>query len=225
FYHSNNEEAHVFLSLCEDAQGNIWAGTYGGGVFLIDGKSGREIAHYPLQSSKSGYHNSYIYDIFLDSKDRIWLVGVRGNVLCYDFETSNFIDFGNHPVNVIRELPSGDMLLGCSYGVSVLNQETKNVNILLNGYLVQDISVQDSIFWLCTVGDGLVRFDSSSKTTRSFSTDMGLPSAFVNSILVYEDSFWLGTENGLCKFDPLTYKVETFPAIDALSRLSYNRKS
>lgn len=27
-YHTKQQEAHVFLSLCEDTQGNIWAGTY-----------------------------------------------------------------------------------------------------------------------------------------------------------------------------------------------------
>src|SRR5690554_4481958 len=224
-YHNRQEGAHVFLSLNEDASGNIWAGTYGGGVYVIDGTSGVELAHYSEKQSDDEAWNNYIYDIFRDTKDWLWLVGVRGDVLCYKPDEASFFNYGTHPVNVIEELPSGDMLLGCSYGISVLNLESGNVQILLNGYLVQDLLVQDSTYWLCTVGDGLVRYDFQADSVVSFSTEEGLPSAFVNSIQERNGVFWLGTENGLCAFDPLTQKVETFPAIEVLSRQSFNRNA
>lgn len=224
-YHNKQQEAHVFLSLCEDTQGNIWAGTYGAGVYVVNGVTGEELAHYSDHWPGTDFRNNYVYDIFSDSKDRLWFVGVRGDVLSYDAAEGTFNHYGNHPVNVIKELPSGEMLLGCSYGISLLNLESGTADILLNGYLVQDVWVQENAFWLCTVGDGLVRYDRLNGAVASFSIEEGLPSAFVNSIQVHEGAFWLGTENGLCKFDPHTQKVETFPSTDVLARQSFNRKA
>lgn len=224
-YHTKQQEAHVFLSLCEDTQGNIWAGTYGAGVYVVNGVTGEEMAHYADHWPGTDFRNNYVYDIFSDSKERLWFVGVRGDVLSYNAAEGTFNHFGNHPVNVIKELPSGEMLLGCSYGISLLNLENGTADILLNGYLVQDVWVQDQAFWLCTVGDGLVRYDRLSGAVVSYSIEEGLPSAFVNSIQVHDGAFWLGTENGLCKFDPLTQKVETFPSTDVLARQSFNRKA
>ncbi len=46
YYKDYQEQPMVFLSLCEDLDGNIWAGTYSSGVYIIDGNRGSEIAHY-----------------------------------------------------------------------------------------------------------------------------------------------------------------------------------
>ena len=46
FFVNEQEQAQVFLTLCEDDQGRIWAGTYASGVYVLDGKTGKQLAHY-----------------------------------------------------------------------------------------------------------------------------------------------------------------------------------
>ena len=36
YYQNKSEQAKVFLTLCEDSQGRIWAGSYSSGVYLLD---------------------------------------------------------------------------------------------------------------------------------------------------------------------------------------------
>ena len=61
---------------------------------------------------------------------------------------------------------------------------------------VYDI-VQDSIgyLWLATQGGGLARFDGDEFTV--FNEKSGLQSNFVNSLLVIQDSLYIGTHSGL----------------------------
>ena len=46
FYFNKLEQAQVFLSLCEDNQGMIWAGSYSSGFYVLYEKTGHELAHY-----------------------------------------------------------------------------------------------------------------------------------------------------------------------------------
>ncbi len=73
YYQNLQDQAQVFLSLCEDRNGNIWAGTYSSGVYLIDGKSGREIDHYSSEKQNSNLTNDYIFDIYKDSHGDLWM--------------------------------------------------------------------------------------------------------------------------------------------------------
>lgn len=38
FLHNKLDDAQAFLSLCEDNDGNIWAGTYSSGIYILNGK-------------------------------------------------------------------------------------------------------------------------------------------------------------------------------------------
>lgn len=41
YYQNKSEQAKVFLSLCEDNQGHIWAGSYSSGIYLLDRETGK----------------------------------------------------------------------------------------------------------------------------------------------------------------------------------------
>jgi hypothetical protein len=73
FYNDKETHAQVFLSLCEDNQGRIWAGTYSSGVYILDGRTGKELAHYNKNGQGSPLLNDFIFNIFKDSSGDIWL--------------------------------------------------------------------------------------------------------------------------------------------------------
>jgi signal transduction histidine kinase/CheY-like chemotaxis protein/sugar lactone lactonase YvrE len=225
YYHNKREQAQVFLSLCEDDRGRIWAGSFSSGVYVIDGKTGKETAHYSKDTKEYSFAASFIFDICKDSAGDLWLGGVMGDVIRYHSKENKFQSYLSLPVYAFSELSPEQMLAACTFGLCSLNKQTGNMEILQDGYLLQDILFLDGNVWLCTCGDGLIRFDLQSKKTEQFTTESGLPSNYVNSIMWAGGYLWLGTEAGLCRFDPKDKSAQTYSSLYALSNVSFNHNS
>jgi signal transduction histidine kinase/DNA-binding response OmpR family regulator/ligand-binding sensor domain-containing protein len=222
---NKQEQAHVFLSLCEDNRGRIWAGSFSSGVYVIDGKTGKETAHYSKDSKEYSFAASFIFDIYKDSAGDLWLGGVMGDVIRYNSMENKFLSYPSLPVYAFSELSSEQMLAACLFGLCSINKRTGDMEILLDGYLAKDILFLDGNVWLCTCGDGLVRFDMQSRTAERFTTESGLPSNYVNSVMQADGYLWLGTEAGLCRFNPDDRSVKTCSSLHALSNISFNHNS
>ncbi|MBN1819268.1 MAG: response regulator [Prolixibacteraceae bacterium] len=225
FYRNNLEHAQVFLSLCEDSKGRIWAGSYSSGLYILDGKTGKELIHYSQGIPGSPLLSDFIFSIYKDSEGDIWIGGINGYFSCYLSKEDRFRTYTTEPISNITELEHEEILLGCSYGLTLVNKITGSSERLLTGLLISDVLVIDSILWICTCGDGLVRFAYKKGSIEKFTINEGLPSNFINSIVFVNDYLWLGTENGLCRFDPANNKTVTFSSVYPLSGISYNSSS
>ena len=225
FYNDKETQAQVFLSLCEDNQGRIWAGTYSSGVYILDGKTGKELAHYNKSEKGSPLLNDFIFNIYKDSSGDIWLGGGSGSVICYLSKENKFRTYSDQPIGCFAELPDNQILLGCSYGLAQLNKQTGEIRRIIEGLLVRDVLVIEENVWICTSGGGLIRYNFRTSETEKFTVQMGLPSNFINSIVYANDYLWIGTENGLCRFNPNDKSVLTYSSIYSLSRTSFNNCS
>lgn len=225
FYYNKQEQAQVFLSLCEDDQGRIWAGTYSSGVYVLDGITGAELGHYPQDGDDVSMVSDFIIDIFRDDEGDIWLGGVNGEFLCYLSREKKFRTYSRQPINALGQLSSGKILLGCTYGLSLLDKNTGEIEPLLIGSLIYDILTLGDDIWICTSGDGLLKYNYKSGNTEKFTTQAGLPSDFINSVIYENGYLWIGTESGLCRFDPEDNSVLTYGSVFSLSRASFNRGS
>lgn len=223
FYSNELEQAQVFLALCQDNRGRIWAGSYSSGVYVLDAKTGRELAHYSRNHSGFAPASDFVFDIFKDSEGDLWIGGVNGAFVCYLAKEDRFRSYAVEPISSFAELSPGRILLGCSYGVSLLNKESGVIRQLLSGIAVQDIQVLDGEIWICTSGDGLLKYNPADRSTTRFTTRSGLPSNFINSVVYAGSYLWLGTENGLCRFHPKDHAVLTFSSAFPLSGLSFNK--
>jgi len=221
FYHNKQEQAQVFLSLCEDNEGKIWAGTYSSGVYVLDGTTGKELAHYSKEEADSPIDN-YAFDIYRDSRGDLWIGSVLGEVVRYHVKENKFQVYPSQPVHSFAELSHNKILLACTYGLVLLDAEESTSEQLLQGYLMHDLLVMYGNVWICTSGNGLICFDMEKKTTEIFTTESGLLSDYVNSIAYAKGYLWLGTENGLCRFDPQHKIAQTYSTLFPLSRVSYN---
>jgi len=225
FYNDKETQAQVFLSLCEDDQGRVWAGTYSSGVYLLDGRTGKELAHYNKSIKGSPMPNDFIFNIYKDNNGDIWLGGGNGTIVCYLSKENKFRTYSDEAIGCFAELADKQILLGCSYGLSQLNKQTGEIRRLIEGWLVRDVLVIGEEVWICTSGSGLIRYNYKTGETEKFTTQMGLPSNYVNSIVISNDYLWIGTENGLCKFNPKSKSALTYSSIFALSRASFNNCS
>ncbi|HEY3388829.1 MAG TPA: response regulator, partial [Prolixibacteraceae bacterium] len=98
-------------------------------------------------------------------------------------------------------------------------------NNFLSGYIVQDILVLGDIVWVCTSGEGLLEYNYKDGKIKKYTTQEGLPSNFVNSIAYADNCLWVGTESGLCRFNPTDKTAFAFTSIFPLSGISYNKSA
>ncbi|HAH24105.1 MAG TPA: hybrid sensor histidine kinase/response regulator [Prolixibacteraceae bacterium] len=225
FYCNKLEQAQVFLTLCEDDQGRIWAGSYSSGVYVLDEKTGQELAHYSRGEKGNPKLSNFIFDIYKDSQGDLWIGGINGEVVCYLSKENKFKSFSEEPISSFAELSSGQILLGCSYGILLLDKQSGEIRNLLSEIVVQDMLVLGEDIWICTSGEGLLEYNFKSKTLKKYTAQSGLPSNFINSIGYADHYLWLGTEGGLCRFDPKEKTTLTFSSIFPLSIISYNKSS
>jgi len=225
YYQDLQEQAQVFLSLSEDQNGNIWAGTYSSGVYVIDGESGKEIAHHWSENSSSSMTNDYIFDIFKDSHGDLWMGSPLGQIFRYIESEKRFMAYPFQPVYAFAELSPGNLLLACTYGLSLLDIRTGQTRTILDGYLLYDLIIIGDNVWMATSGDGLVRYNLRDNTVEKFTTHEGLLSNYVNSILREGKYLWLGTESGLCKFDTEEKNIEIFSSLPSFFNVSFNQNA
>ncbi|MFT3738156.1 MAG: two-component regulator propeller domain-containing protein [Breznakibacter sp.] len=225
FYYEEHGDVQVFLALCEDDHGRIWAGSYSSGVYVLDAETGKELAHYINEDENSPLINNFIFDIFKDSQGDIWVGGVNGVFACYHTRGNRFRTYAREPISTFAEMSPDSILLGCSYGLVLLNKQTGNKDILAFGISVRSIFITGDEIWIGTGGDGLIKYNYRDKTTERFVTQSGLTSAFVNSVTFADNCLWLGTENGLCRFNPGDRSFVTYSSIYPLARTSFNDDS
>ncbi len=81
-------------------------------------------------------------------------------------------------------------------------------------------------WWICTAGDGLVRWNHKSGAVRRYSIDDGLPSNVLYGCLPDRAGlFWISSNNGLIRFNPRTGGIRTFTKKDGLPDNEFNRIS
>lgn len=222
FYFNKEKQAQVFLTICEDNQGRIWAGSYSSGVYVLDSRTGKELAHYSMYEGGTPFISNFILNIYKDSQGDLWFGGAGAEFISYQMKEKKFKAFSREPVNCFAELPDDRMLLGCIYGLSVLDKKTGEVKKILLDLLIRDMQIIDDHAWICTSGSGLVRYNYKNGQTEKFTTESGLPSNFVNGLVHTGDFLWLGTENGLCRFNLKDNSVITYSSIYPLARNSFN---
>ncbi|WP_372776056.1 two-component regulator propeller domain-containing protein [Mangrovibacterium sp.] len=225
FFHNNKDQAQVFLTLCEDDRGRIWAGTYSSGVYLLERSTGRQLAHYCVENQGKAFACNFVFDIIKDSRGDIWVGGVRGDLVCYHPKQDRFTSFDNYTVYVMEEYGADKLLIGTTYGLLLFDKSSGTSETLIEGFQVYDICLKNNVVWVGTSGDGVIRYEMNSKAMERFSADSGLPSNFVNSIEYADGYFWIGTEQGMCRLDEARHTVSTFNSIFDLSHAAFNQNS
>ncbi len=218
-----------------DKSGNLWFGTYGGGVNKYDGKS------FTVFNSSHGLANNLVLCIKEDQFGNIWFGTQGGGVSKYDgksFTTYNILNgLADNVVYSIVEDRKGNLWFATKGGgvskytnnnksdsLNSLSTQNKKVS-LFKTYSVSDGLVSNVIrsiiedrygnLWFGTEGDGVTKYDGNSFT--SYNTTNGLAG---NTIWCMKEDYlgniWFGTNgNGVCKYDGKNF--ESFNASDGLA--------
>jgi signal transduction histidine kinase/ligand-binding sensor domain-containing protein/DNA-binding NarL/FixJ family response regulator len=225
YYSNNQKHAQVFLTLFEDRKGQIWAGSYSSGVYVLDAESGKQKAHYSQTEPNTPFKCDFVFSIYGDSFGDIWICGINSEVVRYMPDKDRFRKYFFQPATKIVQYNDSLMLLACSYGLVQLNKNSGVYSTLVEDHIVSDILVRDNKIWFGTGGNGLVCFQPGSNEVRQFTTENGLLSNHVNSVFFSDNQLWLGTESGLCSFSPQSEKVKTYSGLFSLLSLSFNNNA
>lgn len=148
-------------TLLQDKIGQIWIGTYGGGVSRFDGKY---FSHY---SQKEGLSNNSILCMLEDKKGNIWFGTNGGGLNRYDGTRFSYFNEKNglqhNMVNCLMEDKDGKIWIGSEKGLTCFDGKNFTCYSSLEGLsgnavtsLLQD---KKGNIWIGTARDGITVFD------------------------------------------------------------------
>lgn len=218
FREKNISNGNVILTLCESADGTIWAGGYAFGVAEIN-KSNLTFTRHVAEDKNPIIGTNQVYAIYQDrySTD-LWIGGIYGKVSRLNINTKKAVFYDTESIRCFESYNDSVVMLGLYRGVQLMNintgvKKTTKVNSIVNCILKDNDK-----YWIGTTKNGLYLYDLKNDSIKRFTkSSHGLSSNHVYSIEKDENGkIWIGTENGLNKFDPKTEKIALFDKQDGL---------
>ncbi len=220
------------VSLFEDREGNIWIGTWGGGLNKYNPYEGKFTSFIYQDDNPDGIDDNIVWAICEDKEGNIWLGTERGGLNKYNPDSGKFVKYQHDESNrnsicsnSIYSLlcdSSGDIWIVSDKGLSRFNYKKKsfenftnnpdNNNSISPGIVRVLYEDHDKNLWVGT-SSGLNEYDKISGFKRYFSepTTNSLTNNFIISIT--SDSYnnlWIGTARGLNYFDKKTNRITRF---------------
>ncbi len=211
--------------LCEDREGGLWIGTYGGGIYKFDPQTGNYTQFRNDPADPASLSDDNIYKVHIDREGALW-VGTESGLNRFDRRSGRFtLCLGSSAekgltaqdaIHAICEDRNGRLWIGTAAGMICLDKKpgsgagdpgapfhsrTLNENSIYSIY--EDSS---GIIWIGTIDAGVKKFDRKQKR---FSHYRSLPGEVgsLDGNMVYsfweDDSrtLWIATEKGLDRLD------------------------
>lgn len=172
-------QQYAINCMAEDAQGNVWIGTQGGGLAKIDGQSG-ELVPFTV-NNVDGFilESAHIWSMHSGSDNRLWIGSGLQGVATLDLNTM-----------VLSKLPRTDE-----------SQYSINDNIVYAIY-------EDSQFniWIGTSGAGLYRYSQKSRQFFHYTHQEDNRFSINDNAIwsIYEDqarTLWVASDTALHRFN------------------------
>lgn len=230
--------------IIEDQQGNIWV-IAGDALNRYNRKTDRFV-RYAVDAKQTDGLGSRPLDIYCDSRGLIWIGTVDKGLYLYNADFDSFINYGHNPadrtsissdrVTSIFESRDGTLWFATDGGgLNRFDSETATFSAFLIEAGESDFPVsfgtaniptnsgyspihEDSngMFWVITLGGGLIELNPRTGKTLSYTHLAEDPDSISDNIIssMFVDKLgclWLATANGgLDKFNPKTKQVTKF---------------
>lgn len=203
-----------------DSKGRLWVGTYGNGFMFFDSGLPNPAGHYLASPSGSGVNCLNVNYFVEDNDGDVWILG-DNLVLRFIRSSGRFEDLAMLNVESGCILPDGRLCLACDRGLIAYDKHSGESEVLCEGIVV-DVCTDGKCIWAATSGVGLIRIDLSTKSCTYVTSEDGLNSGFVNSVLYDGEKIWLGTEIGLNCYDPVSGAIDNYQDFTILAKSNFN---
>jgi ligand-binding sensor domain-containing protein/signal transduction histidine kinase len=176
-------------AMVEDRAGYLWFATFGGGLNRFDRKTGRFKAYRPEPGNPASLSHDHVLSLLLDHEGVLW-AGTEDGLNRMDMRTGRFTVYRfNGPLD--------------SRMYRVLAED------------------RDGSIWMGTYEQGLQRLDVRTGTITAYKNDPkagnSLSNNRVNALCIgHSGTLWVGTQNGLNRFDRHTGEFTIFNERDGL---------
>lgn len=222
-HYSNSVSGTVISGFCEDSHGNIWIASDDGGLNHFSPKN-RYFSHYLPGENKDclSYHN--VHALCMDD-DKLWIGTYTGGVNVLNTKSGTFNVYSTHSDNpatldgsssysIFRDRKNR-MWVASMAGINLYNRIEDNFIRVktLDALTIDTDEDKDGNIWFSTQGKGLFKYNPEKNSWKNYiHTDKpgALCNDQVNCTLINENGdMWVGTMNGLCKFDTKKDRFET----------------
>jgi signal transduction histidine kinase/ligand-binding sensor domain-containing protein/CheY-like chemotaxis protein len=214
-------------TLAEDAAGNLWVGTGGGGISLYN-RDTDSFTNFGINDDSDGaVSNDDIASMYTDSKKNFWVATYSGlNLL--DVKTHKFKHFlyeqnkdyiPGHHIYGVAETGTGSLWLATDGGLLNFNpangkytrymHNPANANSPGSDHLRAIYKNKQGNLWIGSTDNGLDFFNTQTKTFTHYSKQPGNKNSIVNNTIFSlkgggNNKLWVATEEGLESLDQNT---------------------
>ncbi len=218
-------------SIYEDKHGNFWLGTLSG-LVLFDRQSGKYQV-FPHHYDVFRYGWGVIDNILEDNAGKLWL-GTVAELMRFDPGKKTYSYFRNDPFNpnslsynIISSLfqdRTGILWFGTSGGgINIYDpkanrfstfERKKEASSRITGFSIRSILEENyNVLWIST--DVLYRWNRTTGDLKSYESSSDNLNAFGNTgawsmIKSSDGKIWVGSTEGLFRYDPLTEKAKQY---------------
>ena len=224
-------------SLAIDPSGNLWIAMYRGGLDCLSQKTG---TFRKFNSDFRDENNRMLINdlrkIMLEGDSGMWITYQRPGITFYSFATDQFSHYmteSSHNSSV------SDICRGKEDALWVINnEELYHMNVRTKKYTkkIPEAGVsfrsqtlcldQSGVLWLGTVGSGLVKYDPEQDTFEAITDILRYDVSTIYSICTDDDgAVWMGTDNGLFKYNPHSRTFFRFDKKDGVQGLVFYPKA
>jgi ligand-binding sensor domain-containing protein/signal transduction histidine kinase/DNA-binding response OmpR family regulator len=243
-YYNTDKNLKTYLSpieirtFYEDKSGNIWVGTFGKGIYVIDPRTDKIKKIIYDRNNPKSIASDFIHCIFESADGNIWIGTGAGGLNKFNPFDNSFTHFKHDPnnrksistneVTAVCEDAQGFLWVGTSVGG--LNRFNRNTGEF--DHFIHDVDDKKSIsgnriiclyvdkksnLWIGTFGGGLNRWIPEHNSFEYFSVKEGLPSNIINYITEDKsDNLWITTDKGLSVFNFESKSFRNFDVNDGL---------
>ncbi|RPI75548.1 MAG: hypothetical protein EHM47_02355 [Ignavibacteriales bacterium] len=220
------------VSLFEDRKGNIWIGTWGGGLNKYDPYKGEFTRFVYSRNNMNEINDNIVWAITEDKEGNIWLGTERGGLNKYNPSTGEFTHYlhddsnprsiNSNSVQSLLYDSKGNLWAGCRGGLAKFDFESNmfdnfvhsdnDLNSISSGTVRTIYEDSRKNLWIGTFS-GLNKFDGNYTFERYTSGQEPNPISHNSVSSLTEDdkgNLWIGTAYGLNYFEPTEKKFTAF---------------
>ena len=200
--------ANQMTDIGSAADGMIWVGTAGSGVWSFDGEV------FVNLTTDEGLVNDQVNSVTGTRDGAVWIGTQAGASRLANGEFTSFTTADGLADNVVRAIHEdveGSIWFGTQRGLSLLVDgrftSIETIDHQLRGVPITDVVVDtDGALWLATNSRGVWRYAAGEMTPLSVRE--GLASTRVHCILEARNGdMWFGTENGISHYDGAAFET------------------